>query len=111
MADGGRGGANGGAKGRGDAFWRELERDYYALLGLRRDAQSDEIRSRFLALSREFHPDRQRRSRDAALVAAANSQYALLDRAYKVLSDPVTRRVYDVYGEKVRRENGSSCGY
>jgi DnaJ family protein C protein 11 len=90
-----------------DAFWRQLERDYYALLGLARDAPSDEVRARFLSLSREFHPDRQRRRQaggsgaDAeAMVAAANAQYALLDRAYKVLADPVRRKVYDLYGER-----------
>lgn len=87
-----------------DAFWRQLERDYYALLGLSRDAPSDEVRARFLSLSREFHPDRQRRRQtgtDAeAMVAAANAQYALLDRAYKVLADPVRRKVYDLYGER-----------
>ncbi|KAF1772590.1 DnaJ-like protein C11, C-terminal [Phytophthora cactorum] len=77
----------------------EFERDYYALLGVARDASSDEIRSHFLSLSREFHPDR-RRQGNAAIVAAANSQYAVLDRAYKVLCDPVKRRVYDIYGEK-----------
>ncbi|KAG7378275.1 DnaJ (Hsp40), sub C, member 11 [Phytophthora pseudosyringae] len=74
-----------------------MERDYYALLGVSRGASSDEIRGRFLSLSREFHPDRRRGN--AALVAAANAQYAVLDRAYKVLCDPVTRRVYDIYGE------------
>jgi curved DNA-binding protein CbpA len=84
------------------AYWRQFERDYYALLGVPRDASSDEIRSRFLSLSREFHPDRHpRRDGNAALVAAANAQYAVLDRAYTVLFDPVKRRVYDIYGEKV----------
>ncbi|CAI5702562.1 unnamed protein product [Peronospora effusa] len=38
--------------------WRQFERDYYALLGVSRDASSEEIRSCFLYLSREFHPDR-----------------------------------------------------
>lgn len=105
MADGGRrGGAHDADE---DAYWRQFERDYYALLGLARDAPGDEVRSKFLALSREFHPDRQRRRQraagnggDDALVAAANAQYALLDRAYKVLADPVKRKVYDLYGEK-----------
>lgn len=82
------------------AYWRQFERDYYALLGVSRDASGDEIRSRFLSLSREFHPDRHpRRHGNGALVAAANAQYAVLDRAYKVLCDPVKRRVYDIYGE------------
>ncbi|KAF4323489.1 hypothetical protein JM18_001190 [Phytophthora kernoviae] len=96
--------ADGGSLPSGDddaAYWRQFERDYYALLGVSRDASSDEIRSCFMALSREFHPDRHpRRNGNAALVAAANAQYAVLDRAYKVLFDPVKRRVYDIYGEK-----------
>ncbi|TDH69799.1 hypothetical protein CCR75_001283 [Bremia lactucae] len=82
------------------AYWRQLERDYYALLGVPRDASSTEIRNRFLSLSREFHPDR-RRQDNSAIVAAANAQYAVLDRAYKVLFDPVKRNIYDQYGEKV----------
>ncbi|CAI5702567.1 hypothetical protein KXD40_009295 [Peronospora effusa] len=81
--------------------WRQFERDYYALLGVSRDASSEEIRSCFLYLSREFHPDRHpQRHGNTTLVAAANAQYAVLDRAYRVLFDPIKRRVYDSYGEK-----------
>ncbi|KAL8022804.1 putative dnaJ-like protein C11 [Plasmopara halstedii] len=80
-------------------FWRQDERDYYTLLTLPRDASNSDIRSRFLSLSREFHPDR-RRQGNGEIVAAANAQYAILDRAYKVLLDPVKRHVYDMYGEK-----------
>ncbi|CAH0488504.1 unnamed protein product [Peronospora farinosa] len=81
--------------------WRQFERDYYALLGVSRDASSEEIRSCFLYLSREFHPDRHpQRHGNTSLVAAANAQYAVLDRAYRVLFDPIKRRVYDSYGEK-----------
>lgn len=38
------------------AYWRQFERDYYALLGVARGSSSDDIRARFLTLSREFHP-------------------------------------------------------
>ncbi|GLD94815.1 hypothetical protein PINS_up003440 [Pythium insidiosum] len=81
-------------------YYRQFERDYYALLGVSRRASPEEIRSRFRALSREFHPDRLAKRQDPALVALANTQYPLLDRAYKILSDPVRRHAYDLYGER-----------
>jgi DnaJ family protein C protein 11 len=81
-------------------FWGNQEQDYYALLGVRRDASLEQIRSRYMALSREFHPDRNR-NRDPALTALAKTQYPILDRAYKVLSDPIRRQAYDAYGEMV----------
>lgn len=102
--------AHGGGAGDGDAFWRQYERDYYALLGVARDASSEEIRARYLALSREFHPDRRRKQQDEALIALANTQYPILDRAYKVLCDPVKRRVYNLYGERVRYAFSVSVG-
>lgn len=77
--------------------WRASERDYYALLGVARDASHDAIRASYRTLSREFHPDRRRHAQDVAL---AHEQYPILDRAYKVLCDPTTRRVYDLYGEQ-----------
>lgn len=102
--------AHGGGAGDGDAFWRHYERDYYALLGVARDASSEEIRARYLALSREFHPDRRRKQQDEALIALANTQYPILDRAYKVLCDPVKRRVYNLYGERVHYAFSVSVG-
>lgn len=101
MADAHEGGG-GPAPAHDDEFWRQFERDYYALLGVARDASADAIRSRYMALSREFHPDRRRTQADAALAALANAQYPALDRAYKVLCDPLKRRVYNLYGERVR---------
>jgi DnaJ-class molecular chaperone with C-terminal Zn finger domain len=35
----------------------DLPRDYYALLGVRRDANADEIKMAFRRLARELHPD------------------------------------------------------
>ncbi|TYZ58049.1 hypothetical protein PybrP1_010770 [[Pythium] brassicae (nom. inval.)] len=94
------GDAGGGPSSEPDAFWRQFERDYYALLGVARDASGDDIRARYMALSREFHPDRRRAQADAGLAALANAQYPALDRAYKVLCDPLKRRVYNLYGER-----------
>ena len=91
------------------AFWRRQEQDYYALLGVGRDASAEEIRAQFLTLSREFHPDRTRNRQDPDMIALANTQYPILDRAYKVLSDPTRRQAYDMFGERVRSPFTQVC--
>jgi curved DNA-binding protein CbpA len=68
---------------------REL--DYYALLGVSRDANEAEIRERFRNLAREAHPDRA----PAAKRAEAESRFQELAEAVNVLTHPERRKVYD----------------
>src|SRR6266496_7916 len=65
--------------------------DYYALLGVGREATESEIRERFRALARDAHPDR------AALEekAEAEAKFQELTRAVNVLTNPERRRAYD----------------
>jgi DnaJ-class molecular chaperone len=65
--------------------------DYYALLGVTREAGESEIRERFRALAREAHPDRAPRE----LKAEAEAKFQELTEAVNVLTNPDRRKAYD----------------
>jgi DnaJ-class molecular chaperone len=61
--------------------------DYYAVLGVPREADATELRRTFRKLALQYHPDRAGPSSTAAFQRIA--------RAYEVLSDPLARASYD----------------
>jgi DnaJ-class molecular chaperone len=65
--------------------------DYYALLGVARDASEAEIRERFRSLAREAHPDRA----PAARKAEAEAKFQDLTEAVNVLTSTERRKAYD----------------
>ena len=67
------------------------ERDFYEVLGVERDADTAAIRRAFRARARELHPDV---SRDDD----AERRFAELTHAYRVLSRPSSRVLYDRLG-------------
>ena len=67
------------------------ETDYYALLGVTRDASEAEIRDRFRTLARESHPDRAPRERKDE----AESRFQELTEAVNVLTNAERRKAYD----------------
>lgn len=69
-----------------------MKRDYYDVLGVRRDADKTEIKKAFRKLAREHHPDV---NPDDADAEAAFKEAA---EAYEVLSDADSRAAYDRYG-------------
>ncbi len=68
------------------------ERDLYAVLGVARDADVDEIKSAWRDLARALHPDR------APGDADAEARFQEAAEAWSVLSDPNKRMVYDAFG-------------
>lgn len=62
---------------------------YYELLGVSRTATAEEIRSAYVHLMKQHHPDA------AASANGATDFAALLNRCYAVLRDPVKRSYYD----------------
>lgn len=66
-----------------------LEKDYYAELGVDKDASSKEIKKAFRKLAREFHPDNNPDD------AAAETKFKEINEAYDTLSDDETRKEYD----------------
>ncbi|MER3403584.1 MAG: molecular chaperone DnaJ [Armatimonadota bacterium] len=66
--------------------------DYYAVLGVTREATQEEIKSAYRRLARQLHPDVNRDDPEA------EEKFKLLNEAYQVLSDPESRAVYDRFG-------------
>lgn len=67
------------------------ERDYYEVLGVPRNASSDEIKQAFRRLARQYHPD-VNKSEDA------EERFKEINEAYAVLSDGDKRAAYDRFG-------------
>lgn len=67
-------------------------RDYYELLGVKRDATPEDIRKAYRKLAMQFHPDRNKGD------AAAEEKFKEVGEAYAVLSDPDKRVRYDRFG-------------
>jgi len=65
-----------------------LEKDYYAVLGLKKDATDDQIKKAFRKLARQYHPDQ---NKDPA----AEKRFKEITEAHDILSDPKSRQEYD----------------
>lgn len=65
--------------------------DYYATLGLSRDATRDQIRKAYRELARKNHPDV---NKDPE----AEDRFKEISEAYEVLRDPEKRELYDKFG-------------
>lgn len=66
--------------------------DFYAILGVPRDATTARIRSRFLELTRERHPDRFQ----GEAKKKAEEEFQSITQAFNTLVNPETRRSHDM---------------
>lgn len=71
-----------------------LEGDYFAVLGVPRDATAYEIKRRYLELRRAFEPSRLLTPATADLAADVTLVLEVLDEAYDVLREPYRRERY-----------------
>jgi molecular chaperone DnaJ len=75
------------------------ERDYYEVLGVRRDADETEIKKAFRRLARDLHPD-------VSEAPDAEERFKEAVEAYEVLSKTETRNLYDRFGHAGLRSGG-----
>ena len=69
-----------------------MPRDYYATLGVSRNASDEEIKKAYRRLARRYHPDVNKTD------PSAESKFKEITEAYEVLSDPNKRHQYDQFG-------------
>ena len=79
-------------------------KDFYATLGIPKDASPDAIKKAYRKKALESHPDRNPNN------PKAEAQFKSISEAYEVLSDENKRRVYDQYGEDGLRGAGGGGG-
>jgi curved DNA-binding protein len=66
-------------------------KDYYEIMGVKRDASQDEIKRAYRKLARKYHPD-------VSKEPDAEARFKEVGEAYEVLKDPEKRAAYDQLG-------------
>ena len=68
-----------------------MDKNYYDILGISKNASESDIKSAFRKLSKKYHPDVNKE-------AGAEEKFKEINEAYSVLSDPEKKQMYDTFG-------------
>ena len=80
------------------------KQDYYATLGVAREASADDLKRAYRKLAMQFHPDRNPGDKQA------EAKFKELNEAYDVLKDEQKRAAYDRFGHAAFEQGGGGPG-
>lgn len=70
-----------------------MGRDFYSVLGVPRNASPEDIKKAYKKQARLYHPDKNKNQ-------GAEEKFKEISEAYKVLTDPDKRGIFDMWGEE-----------
>lgn len=76
------------------------KRDYYEVLGVKKNASADDIKRAYRRMAMKYHPDKNPDDK------SAEAKFKECAEAYEVLSDPEKRQRYDQFGHEGLRGMG-----
>ena len=80
------------------------KQDYYATLGVAREANGDDLKKAYRKLAMQYHPDRNPGDKQA------EAKFKEINEAYDVLKDEQKRAAYDRYGHAAFENGGAGAG-
>ena len=66
-----------------------MGQNYYDLLGVSKNANTDEIKKQYKKMAMKYHPDRNKENKDVA-----EKKFKEISNAYNVLTDPQKKNIY-----------------
>ncbi|XP_061536568.1 dnaJ homolog subfamily B member 1b [Phycodurus eques] len=80
-----------------------MGKDYYDILGIKKDSSEDDIKKAYRKQALRYHPDKNKSP-------GAEEKFKEIAEAYDVLSDPKKKDIYDRFGEEGLKGGGPSGG-
>src|SRR3954447_8981540 len=80
------------------------KQDYYATLGVARDASADDLKKAYRKLAMQYHPDRNPGDKQA------EARFKDVNEAYDILKDDQKRAAYDRFGHAAFENGGGGAG-
>jgi molecular chaperone DnaJ len=77
------------------------KRDYYEILGVSKDASSEEIKRAYRTIAKKYHPDKNRGDKEL------EAKFKEACEAYEILSESDKRAKYDRFGHEGVRFGGN----
>lgn len=87
-------------------FASKPTKDYYKILGVKRNADEETIKKAYREQMRQNHPDKLKRTSNLS-EEQIESKVADINNAYEILSDPDQRKKYDQFGEDPSHQGGA----